>query len=150
MPRWLCNSLVLTSVTKLKKRNDIIIQSWIFLLQKKPIFNWEIFVSSQPIFCARPNLFAAYSAGAVRSDPSHVFFLLRFPPAPGNRKKNTTPASLTLTTKKGGWSSWLNPWVGKFAHFFGGRFFGCFWLGAGRSREVKWFFKMIRWYAGEW
>ena len=98
MPRWLCNSLVLTSVTKLKKRNEII-QSWIFFT-KKTNFQLEIFVSTAHCF-ARQNLsVAAFSVGAVTDHP--IFFSVMVSPAPGNRKKHHETASLTFKHKKRG------------------------------------------------
>ena len=131
MPRWLCNSLVLTSVTKLKKRNEIICHE---ISLKKPIFNWE-FSFQQPIFLRVKICRCLLSWGCY--DPS-IFYSVTVSPAPGN---------LDLNHKKGGLLAG-HPWVGKSAHFFGGGFLVVFGWGPG-GQEVKWFFKMIWWYPGD-
>ena len=106
MPLWLCNSLVLTSVTKLKKRNEIICHE---ISLKKPIFNWE-FSFQQPIFLRVKICRCLLSWGCY--DPSIFFFLLRFPRLQETEKK-TRNRILDLNHKKGGLVK-LNPWVGKF------------------------------------
>ena len=119
MPLWLCNSLVLTSVTKLKKRNEIICHE---ISLKKPIFNWE-FSFQQPIFLRVKICRCLLSWGCY--DPSIFFFCYGFPGSRKPRKKHET-ASLTLTTKKGGWWSWIR-----------GLENSVFWLFLVGGREVK-------------
>ena len=133
------NATLIVQFIGVDKRNKAQKKEWhhhpvMDFFYKKKQFSIGNFRFNSPLFCAS-KFVAAFSVGAVT--------------APGNRKKKTPRNRiLDLNHKKGGWDAadWIRGL--ETSPIFSGRFFGCFWLGAGRSREVKWFFKMIRWYPG--